>query len=155
MVPHPKNPTILTAIIKLYDNQAGHMLKALCRKSVFVAGANRRIRPWINKPAARQCIVCQRWGHTQQNCTVRSPFCTTCSGPHPTETHFVDCEMCHVANADPRHCTHVKCINCNGPHIANSQECEWYKARSNSKALEALDKRKKNMQEAERQARSA
>ncbi|KIL54499.1 hypothetical protein M378DRAFT_48284, partial [Amanita muscaria Koide BX008] len=117
------------AVVKIYDDRAGHLLKSLIKKSVFVAGSNRRLRAWINKPASRQCVVCQRWGHTQQICGSRSPFCATCGGPHPTVTHFQDCELCHQAGHDPVNCQHVKCINCNGAHTANSQECEWYKAR--------------------------
>ena len=71
-----------------------------------------RVRPYIGQPL--QCYNCQKMGHTAGSCKS-GRRCLLCGGSHSKN----DC----VAPEQS-----FKCVNCSGPHRANSSSCSVYTA---------------------------
>lgn len=65
-----------------------------------------------NKTTIIQCKRCQAWGHAATFC-FRQQKCLRCGENHPTNE-------CKVTEEN------FKCVNCGGPHIANSNMCPVY-----------------------------
>ncbi|KAF8627313.1 hypothetical protein AX15_004433 [Amanita polypyramis BW_CC] len=80
LIPHLTNKLVQTALVKIFDFCNGALLKKLCRKSITIGTDTRHIKPWINKPMARQCSICQKWGHTQQICHSQQAHITMPAG---------------------------------------------------------------------------
>lgn len=70
----------------------------------------------INKKRLTQCHRCQQWGHATSNCRGQ-PKCLKCAANHWTKE-------CQKSPETP-----ATCVNCNGPHPANSITCDVYKQR--------------------------
>lgn len=70
---------------------------------------NRRKRPM-------PCRRCKMWGHAASGCGHKYR-CIKCADEHEPG----ECSRKDRNKGDP------KCVNCKGPHIASSQECEAYK----------------------------
>lgn len=69
-----------------------------------------KVEPLRTRAKIAQCHGCQRFGHSQSNCTA--PFrCVKCAKAH----HTKECKK-------PRN-TPAKCANCNGDHPANFSLC--------------------------------
>ncbi|KAF8623986.1 hypothetical protein AX15_006098 [Amanita polypyramis BW_CC] len=68
LIPHPTNNLVQTVLVNIFDFHNGALLKKLCRESITIGTDTRCIKPWINKPMACQCSICQKWGHAQQIC---------------------------------------------------------------------------------------
>ncbi len=69
-----------------------------------------------------QCVKCQGFGHDPYKCKSQ-PACRLCASSHLTKDHV--CKTCKTNGS----CMHLipKCINCQGAHTANSQECQTLK----------------------------
>lgn len=80
---------------------------------------------YLNNKRIIQCHRCQAWGHATSNCHA-APKCLKCAQDHQTKD-------CLKTDKD----TPAKCINCEGPHPANSIDCPVYK-----KKIEMIDNRK-------------
>ena len=92
-------------------------------------------------PGIPQCKNCWKWGHLAGVCQIQGSKCTKFNGPHLTDNHH-DFAWCCKANdklnpprletkkSEP--CSHsFKCLNCKGPHVADSVECPFWKHRFN------------------------
>lgn len=64
-----------------------------------------------------QCYNCQRYSHASANCWME-PRCMRCSGPHKSSEC---CLLDKTSKKIPD--DKVKCINCDGNHTSNSNEC--------------------------------
>ncbi|KAF8622968.1 hypothetical protein AX15_006603 [Amanita polypyramis BW_CC] len=144
LIPHPTNKLVQTALVKIFDYRNGALLKKPCHESITIGTDTRRLKPWVNKPMARQCTICQKWGHAQQICRSRQAVCAICAEFHPTSTHHYACGHCHAANVDPQHCAHLYCANCDGPHEATNTTCPWFLARNNPTEIKRLHEAKRN-----------
>ena len=75
---------------------------------VFIGFRRERVQKYI--PSPMRCYNCQKFGHTAKGCDA-TKVCGTCGESHETEE-----------------CTSpVKCVNCSGPHPANSKDCPRWK----------------------------
>ncbi|KAF8625210.1 hypothetical protein AX15_005514 [Amanita polypyramis BW_CC] len=155
LIPHPTNKLVQTALVKIFDYRNGALLKRLCHESVTIGTDTRRLKPWVNKPMARQCSICQKWGHAQQICRSQQAVCTICAEFHPTSAHHYACGRCHAANVNPQHCSHLHCANCDGPHEATNTSCPWFTARTNPNEIKRLHEAKRNTTIAQRSAHQA
>lgn len=84
------------------------------------------------KPSSKrhtQCGRCKRWGHTSSNCN-RQFRCIKCIEPH------LPGECKRVSRDAPE--GNVACVNCQGPHPANSTACPAFKA-----YIESITKKRK------------
>ncbi|XP_055842663.1 mucin-2-like [Episyrphus balteatus] len=82
-------------------------------------------------PNPLRCKVCQRLGHTKNRCTGK-PTCYVCNLPPHT----------------PVPCTRTMCVNCEGVHPSNSNECPRYI--QEKQILEIKTKQKCSISEARR-----
>lgn len=61
------------------------------------------------------------WGHATAHCNL-TPKCLKCAGSHKTGT---------ACGENPE----IKCVNCDGQHLANSIECVVYKRIINNRRI--------------------
>lgn len=73
----------------------------------------------INNKQVIQCRKCQQWGHATSNCSAQTK-CLKCSQNHWSR----DCTV--VVKDDPKTHINIKCPNCDGNHLAMSQDCPVY-----------------------------
>lgn len=83
-----------------------------------------------NHKQITQCRRCQQWGHSTSNCSAKVT-CLKCSLSHWSR----DCTL--VKKEDESTHKNIKCPNCEGKHLAFSQECPVYLRR-----IELLNKSK-------------
>ncbi|KAJ7096186.1 hypothetical protein C8R44DRAFT_538101, partial [Mycena epipterygia] len=69
------------------------------------------------------CYNCQRYGHTQHQCSQKSPTCARCAGPHRSST--CPCSTSSTKCPANKRCEHFtpRCTNCNGKHPSYSKDC--------------------------------
>src|SRR6266568_1586618 len=146
-----KTPNMCTLLCKVEDDAKGSKAKQLLRTAVSFGMEMRRCKEWVNCPQSRQCSICQCWGHSSFICRVHSPICTVCGDFHPTSTHKFSCSSCEGICV----CNDVHCVNCAGPHRANSVECAFFKARNNPKQLKKLEDDKRDQIQAKHEEKSA
>lgn len=88
---------------------------------------------WVrheNRSKLVQCRRCQRWGHSTTNCFATAR-CLKCASNHWTR----DCKL--VLKGDENTTQFIKCVNCNGKHLAMSTECQVYLNK-----LDAMDRQR-------------
>lgn len=73
----------------------------------------------VNRKQIIQCHRCQQWGHATSNCSAKLR-CLKCSNAHWSR----DCTL--VSKDDVNTHQHIKCPNCEGKHLAFSQDCPVY-----------------------------
>lgn len=86
------------------------------RNLIKVKAVQHTIISWeryYNNKTIIQCHRCQGWGHATSFCYA-APKCLKCAADHWTK----EC----TKNRD----TPAKCVNCEGPHTANSVDCPTY-----------------------------
>ena len=139
-------PGVFTLLCKVADDDKGSTAKELLRTLVRFGPEVRRCREWLNKPATKQCSICQRWGHEAYKCRARSAYCAVCAEPHPSGAHNFSCKTSGCA--DKCQCEVERCINCNGGHTADSNVCPFWLARNNqAKMTELMEQKKKEIRE--------
>ncbi|KAF8641663.1 hypothetical protein AX16_009852 [Volvariella volvacea WC 439] len=80
------------------------------------------------KTKALYCIKCSRWGHAVWSpCHATVISCNICAGLYPAN--------CHSPTYDN---APVKCLNCNGPHTADSYKCPCFVHRHNVWELRSI-----------------
>lgn len=98
-----KRPLPLVLAILPRDEKEIFNIKSV--KHFIVRTETQRLRSSVN-----QCHRCQRFGHSQRNCTL-TPRCVKCA-----ENHI------HIDCTKPSNIP-VKCANCGGPHPASYRVC--------------------------------
>ena len=97
------------------------------RNRLYIAGISVRVTKHYTTSKSTQCTKCQGFGHLYSYCK-KKVTCRLCGEEHETSVH--KCNTCHVTGKPCAHLT-PKCINCKGPHQANSRDCEVYSAIQN------------------------
>lgn len=90
---------------------------------IYIAGILAKVRDYRDFTPKTQCFRCGAFGHNPRTC--RKPTkCALCSENHFTKDH--SCGTCKASGP----CGHIqlKCVNCSGPHAANSRDCEVFRA---------------------------
>jgi hypothetical protein len=90
------------------------------RQRLYIAGISVRVERLHSTAPTTQCTNCQGFGHLDTYCK-RHSRCRLCSEYHLTSAHY--CNTCKKKGGPCPH-LEVKCVNCRGPHTANSKECE-------------------------------
>jgi hypothetical protein len=127
------NPYWLTREDRRLDQQTGSVCIAFAteqeaqraiRNRLYLLGISVRVEKLHSTPASTQCQNCQRFGHTEARCSSR-PACKICAELHPTRLH-----KCNTCNTKGKACVHTVpvCVNCKGPHTADSKLCDTYQA---------------------------
>jgi hypothetical protein len=79
------------------------------------------VSPFIPNPL--RCFKCQRFGHHQDKCRRKS-VCSNCG----SDEHLENCP------------NEPKCVNCQGPHAANHQNCTTWKQEKEIQKVKILEK---------------
>ena len=135
-----------TVFIEVSDDRAASTAKRLLQTDVAFHSVPRRCKPWSVSPAARQCGICMRWGHSTHHCSSKSAWCNVCAGNHESSTHAA------AAASDSKH-NLIKCANCLGEHGATSRICPFYRACFNPQELAKLQKSRLDRVREARQSR--
>jgi hypothetical protein len=98
--------------------------RACIAQGLVVAGMRLRVAPFKAYTATTQCYRCQGHGHDPRKCRARAR-CRYDGEAHHTTHHICRQPGCRATTV----CTHtvIQCANCEGPHQADSPECEVYK----------------------------
>jgi hypothetical protein len=101
----------------------GSLGRRLIKAPLFMFGRPVTIREWRDKPQLTQCKRCWALGHTISSCRKKDA-CRECgSKSHHTSTdHRRKCPKCVGVDASIP-CSHFRCVNCKGDHVADSLEC--------------------------------
>jgi hypothetical protein len=101
----------------------GSLGRRLIKALLFMFGRPITIREWRNKPQLTQCKRCWALGHTVSSCREKDT-CQECGSKshHTTTDHRRKCPKCVGADASIP-CSHFRCVNCKGNHVADSPEC--------------------------------
>ena len=86
--------------------------KILSEGKVYLGFTSVKARPWNFRQSTNQCFKCCGLGHTQKNCSSKSPKCLRCAKEHS----YKDCDLDPTTSA-------YKCANCQGDHSADSKDC--------------------------------
>jgi hypothetical protein len=129
-------------IITVEDKPDGSVGRALMNTAVYFSGGLRQCRRWVQRDEVRFCTTCQRWGHGAFLCRTNMIVCNKCSGNHSYKNHERHCTTCAKG---PGHICSPKCINCSGPHFANSKDCPFYANRFNYMKIQALQKEQRDI----------
>ena len=100
----------------------GSTAKNLLRSELYIFGARVRAKRWEERPRLRQCANCWRLGHTDSDCKSRHRCFFCGSSRHRSDRHRENCEHC-FNRPNSEKCSHFKCVNCSGPHVADSLAC--------------------------------
>ena len=101
------------------EEQGAYSLK----NGLYIAGVRVKVVAYKAYTYKTQCYRCQGFGHNPTTCN-KPMACSICSKKHLTRLH--KCMSCSASQL----CEHITplCTNCKGKHMANSKECEVYKA---------------------------
>lgn len=100
------------------------MFDKMIKKGVIVSGKILKTSEFLNTKPTDQCIKCQKFGHFSTTCKRQFWTCNFCAGNHETRLH--SCSICKSKES----CPHLppKCVNCNGAHKSNDQNCEHFRS---------------------------
>lgn len=90
--------------------------KIIKQKAEFVLNTKVFWERHRNTKQLIQCHRCQTWCHATENCR-RAPRCLKCAQNHYTK----ECTLSSTESP--------KCVNCEGPHPANSTQCPTYQTK--------------------------
>ena len=76
-----------TIFVEVSDNRTASTAKRLLQTDVAFHSVPRCCKPWSASPAARQCGICMRWGHSTHHCSSKSAWCNVCARNHESSTH--------------------------------------------------------------------
>jgi hypothetical protein len=101
----------------------GSLGRRLMKSPLFMFGRPVTIREWRDKPQLTQCKRCWALGHTISSCREKDT-CRECGSKshHTTTDHRRKCPKCVGVDASIP-CSHFRCVNCKGDHVADSLEC--------------------------------
>ena len=119
--------------IDIWDVQSGSKAKILINRCFNVGRYIVTIQGANMNPGIPQCKNCWKWGHTTFSCKIQGSKCVKCNGPYKSENY---CEFgwCCKANKkinppqletkkEEPYPHSFKCLNCQGNHQADSNQC--------------------------------
>ena len=127
--------------IDIWDVQSSNNVKMLINRCFNVGIYITTIRGANMNPGVPQCKNCWKWGHTTFLCRIQGAKCIKCNGPYKSE-HHQEFGWCYKANAkinllrletkkgEP-YPHSFKCSNCCGDHLADSNQCLFWRYRFN------------------------
>ena len=111
-----------SSVICSFEDQDGSYLKDILNRELFLFGERVFVSVAPEKIYLPQCTRCWKIERPHTNCDSKCLFCS--STAHPSEAHVLHCEKCvlsgQTSNED---CTHLRCTNCGGEHIASIETC--------------------------------
>jgi hypothetical protein len=125
-----------TAIIKVRSKA---IIDKCITKGIDFSGKNHKVELVLEAKVDTICSKCSQFGHDSYKDCQEPPKCAICGGNHEIKDHKCAIKGCIAQIGKP--CTHItqKCVNCNGPHLANFSYCP--------KRLEVLSKQRLAKQE--------
>jgi len=127
--------------LDIWDVQSSSNAKMLINRCFNVGNYIATIRGANMNPGVPQCKNCWKWGHATFSCRILGAKCVKCNGPHKLEHHREFGWYCKANNKinPPRletkkgePCSHLfKCSNCYGDHLADSNQCPFWRHRFN------------------------
>ena len=120
-----------TAVIKVRSKAIADKCIA---KGIDFSGKNHKVELFLEARPDIICRKCTQFGHNSYNACQEPPKCAICGGKHEIKDHKCAIKGCTALTGTK--CSHIalKCVNCDGPHLANFSYC--------SKRLEWLDKQR-------------
>ena len=129
--------------IDIWDTQRGSNARKIINRRFNVGNIIVTVRGANMNLGVSQCKNCWKWSHIAGVCHIQGSKYAKCNGPHLTE-HHRDFAWCCKANnkinppkletKKSKLCPHLfKCLNCKGSHLANSNDCLFWKHRFNKK----------------------
>ena len=123
--------------IDIWDNQNDNNAKKIINRRFNIGNIIATVRGANMNPSVPQCKNCWKWGHTAGVCRIQGSKYAKCNSPHLMDNHW-EFAWCCKANSKinlPRlemkkgePCPHLfKCLNCKGPHTADSVEYPFWK----------------------------
>lgn len=109
-----------TVIIKVRSKSIAN---SLITKGIEFGGRNHPVEPFLETKADTLCSKCSKFGHNGYKYCQNQAKCVFCGENHETKDH--KCQLTGCTAQSGTLCIHtpVKCINCNGPHLASSHFC--------------------------------
>ena len=119
--------TSRTVVLQLIDPDTS-IANQLTQQPIYMWGV--QIHPCFFKPRFDliQCDQCFNFSKQHDRCPEFCRLCT--STQHTEENHKKNCMTCHhslgveVVNTGVYECAHLRCKNCNGPHVADDETCK-------------------------------
>jgi hypothetical protein len=103
-------------------------------KGIDFSGKNHKVELFLEAEVDIICSKCSQFGHDSYKNYQESPKCAICGGKHKIKDH--KCSFQGYTSLTGHKCFHtaLKCINCEGPHLATFSYCP--------KRLEVLKKQR-------------
>jgi hypothetical protein len=98
-------------------------------KGIDFSGKNHKVELFLEARADVICARCSQFGHNSYKAYQESPKCAICGEKHETKDH--KCSLQGCISLIGYKCSHtaLKCVNYEGPHLANFSYCpkrlEW------------------------------
>jgi len=148
LVRNSPNSTNCTVNIDLWDSQTGARAKALIGKSLMMGNRLCLIKEAQPRKGVPICQRCWKWGHPSQSCRSPGVTCPHCMGPHMADEHCWVAGCCKgnanavppipLTDAETTECPHkAHCVNCGGPHRADSRKCKFWDHRFDQQWINA------------------
>ena len=132
----PKSDIVIIWI-DIWDTQSGTNAKKIINRHFNIGSIIATVRGANMNPGVSQCKNCWKWSYMAEVCHIQGSKCAKCNGPHLTEYYQLFAWCCKTNNKinPPRletkksePCPHLfKCLNCKGTHLADSNECPFWK----------------------------
>jgi hypothetical protein len=92
-------------------------------KGIDFGGRTHRVERFWETGPRNICVKCCQYGHFRYNECSTSPKCYICAGDHEAIAHKCPLKGCTAKTGIT--CIHapIKCINCDGKHLATSSFC--------------------------------
>ena len=103
-------------------------------KGIDFGGKNHVTELFLEARADIICTKCTQFGHNSYKACQEPPKCAICGGKHEVKDHKCSIQGCIAIIGKKCSHTALKCVNCNGPHLANFSYCP--------KRLEVLSKQR-------------
>ena len=111
-----------SSVICSFEDQDGSYLKDILNRELFLFGERVFVSVAPEKIYLPQCTRCWKIERPHTNCDSKCLFCS--STAHSSEAHVLHCEKCvSSGQTSNESCTHLRCANCGGDHIALIETC--------------------------------
>jgi hypothetical protein len=109
-----------TAIIKVRSKIIADQYIA---KGIDFSGKNHKVELFLEAKADIICSKCSQFGHDSYKNCQEPPKCAIYGGKHEIKDHKCSFQGCTSLTGHKCSHTALKCINCEGPHLATFSYC--------------------------------
>jgi hypothetical protein len=103
-------------------------------KEIDFSDKNHKVELFLEARYDIICSKCSQFGHNSYKACQEQPKCSICGGKHEVKDHKCFIKGCIALTGIKCSHTTLKCVNCNGSHLANFSYCP--------KRLELLSKQR-------------